>query len=90
MAKQYQTKMQLLEVTIQKKVATARQEMQAKFDSDLNQIKQKYKQELTSMLAKPHVAEPPAQPAQSATNDEEEYYSEVEEEEEGEEEQSEL
>jgi hypothetical protein len=39
--------MQMLEVSIQKKVAAARQEMeaelQAKFDSELNQVKTKYK-----------------------------------------------
>ena len=62
--KQYQSKMQLLEVSIQKKVAAARQEMeaelQAKFDSELNQVKTKYKQELATMILKPQVAEKPA------------------------------
>ena len=42
------------------------------------------------MLAQPHVAEPPALPPQTATNDEEKYYSEMEEEKEREEEQSEF
>ena len=64
LVKQYQSKMQLLEVSIQKKVAAARQEMeaelQAKFDSELNQVKTKYKQELATMILKPQVAEKPA------------------------------
>lgn len=64
LVKQYQSKMQMLEVSIQKKVAAARQEMeaelQAKFDSELNQVKTKYKQELATMILKPQVAEKPA------------------------------